>query len=352
MVSKVKLNEQIETMSRLMVYGSVLSEQKPDNLMPFQPDAPQYRKKDGTIDTEKYQKDMAPIYKFIDEYKHGLIDVAAIGSLFIPIVGPAISLGLELSNSALYLSEDDPYMAGFALAFALIPGGEMIAKIPAVKKLGRDGLAKLLKKARIQDAKFTKTELEALEQINKNKKWLKLTAAKEASKLLVQSTFKKLSLPQIVRGMYNLSLKHPTKFNLTKLGLIIGGVWYSYEKLAEIYGIKPKTTPTKPGQKQRSIVKIVSNYDKDWDYKMDGDNFYAKKKGSEEWVLTKGKISDTIKSKVFGIEKTPEQIKLESEYKANKDSIDKQAAIQLTGNLTDEEKNIEFQKVWGDFKFE
>ena len=57
MVSKVKLNEQIETMSRLMVYGSVLSEQKPDNLMPFQPDAPQYRKKDGTIDTEKYQKD-------------------------------------------------------------------------------------------------------------------------------------------------------------------------------------------------------------------------------------------------------------------------------------------------------
>ena len=204
----------------------------------------------------------------------------------------------------------------------------------------------------IQDAKFTKTELEALEQINKNKKWLTSTAVKEASKLLVQSTFKKLSLPQIVRGMYNLSLKHPTKFNLTKLGLIIGGVWYSYEKLAEIYGIKPKTTPTKPGQKQRSIVKIVSNYDKDWDYKMDGDNFYAKKKGSEEWVLTKGKISDTIKSKVFGIEKTPEQIKLESEYKANKDSIDKQAAIQLTGNLTDEEKNIEFQKVWGDFKFE
>ena len=191
MVSKVKLNEQIETMSRLMVYGSVLSEQKPDNLMPFQPDAPQYRKKDGTLDTEKYQKDMAPIYKFIDEHKHGLIDIAAIGFLLLGPVGAAISLGLELANSALYLSEDDPYMAGFSLAFALIPGGEMIAKIPAVKKLGRDGLAKLLKKARIQDAKFTKTELEALEQINKNKKWLKLTAAKEASKILVQSTFKK-----------------------------------------------------------------------------------------------------------------------------------------------------------------
>lgn len=352
MVSKVKLNEQIETMSRLMVYGSVLSEQKPDNLMPFQPDAPQYRKKDGTLDTQKFQTDMSSIYEFVDEYKHGLIDIAAIGSLFIPVVGPAISLGLELSNSALYLSEDDPYMAGFSLAFALIPGGEMIAKIPAVKKLGRDGLAKLLKKARIQDAKFTKTELESLEQINKNKKWLKLTAAKEASKLLVQSTFKKLSLPQIVRGMYNLSLKHPTKFNLTKMGLIIGGVWYSYAKLAEIYGIKPKTTPTKPGQKPRSIVKIVSNYDKDWDYKMEGDNFYAKKKGTENWILTKGKVSDTIKTKVFGIEKTPEQIKLESEYKANKDSIDKQAAIQLTGNLTDEQKNIEFQEAWGDFKFE
>jgi hypothetical protein len=297
-------------------------------------------------------KNIEDFGNFIYEYRHGLIDIAAIGSLLIPVVGPAISLGLELANSSLYFSEDDPYMGGFSLAFALIPGGEMIGKIPAVKKLGRDGLAKLLKKARIQDAKFTKTELEALEQINKNKKWLKLTAAKEASKLLVQSTFKKLSLPQIVRGMYNLSLKHPTKFNLTKIGLIIGGVWYSYEKLAEIFGIKPKTTPTKPGQKQRSIVKIVSNYDKDWDYKMEGDNFYVKKKGSENWILTKGKVSDTIKTKVFGIEKTPEQIKLESEYKSNKDAIDKQAAIQLTGNLTDEEKNIEFQKVWGDFKFE
>ena len=297
-------------------------------------------------------KNIEDFGNFIYEYRHGLIDIAAIGSLFIPFVGPAISLGLELANSSLYFSEDDPYMGGFSLVFALIPGGEMIGKIPAVRKLGRDGLAKLLKKARIQDAKFTKTELEALEQINKNKKWLKLTAAKEASKLLVQSTFKKLSLPQIVRGMYNLSLKHPTKFNLAKIGLIIGGVWYSYEKLAEIFGIKPKTTPTKPGQKQRSIVKIVSNYDKDWDYKMEGDNFYVKKKGSENWILTKGKVSDTIKTKVFGIEKTPEQIKLESEYKSNKDAIDKQAAIQLTGNLTDEEKNIEFQKVWGDFKFE
>jgi hypothetical protein len=294
-------------------------------------------------------KNIEDFGNFIYEYRHGLIDIAAIGSLFIPFVGPAISMGLELANSSLYFSEGDPYMAGFSLVFALIPG---IGEIPAVKKLGRDGLAKLLKKARIQDAKFTKTELEALEQINKNKKWLKLTASKEASKLLVQSTFKKLSLPQIVRGMYNLSLKHPTKFNLAKIGLIIGGVWYSYEKLAEIFGIKPKTTPTKPGQKQRSIVKIVSNYDKDWDYKMEGDNFYVKKKGSENWILTKGKVSDTIKTKVFGIEKTPEQIKLENEYKANKDAIDKQAAIQLTGNLTDEEKNIEFQKVWGDFKFE
>jgi len=352
MVNKLKLNEQVKTMNRLMVYGSVMSEQKPDNLMPFQPDAPQYRKKDGTLDTEKYQKDMSSVYEFVDEYKHGLIDIAAIGALFIPVVGPALSLGLELANSSLYFSEDDPYKGGFALAFALIPGGEMIAKIPAVKKLGKEGLQKLLKKAKIQNAKFSKTELEALEQINKNKKWLTLTAAKQASKLMVESTFKKLSLPQIVRGMYYLSLKHPTKFNIAKMGLIIGGVWYSYEKLAEIFGIKPKTTKPQPNKKPRNIVKISNDFDNVWDYKMDGDKFYAKKKGSTQWLLAKGKSEESIKTKVFGIEKTPEQIKLENEYKANKDAIDKQAAVQLTGNLTDEQKNIEFQKAWGDFKFE
>lgn len=289
---------------------------------------------------------------FIYEYRHGLIDIASIGAMFIPIVGPALSLGLELANSSLYFAEDDPYMGGFALAFALIPGGQMIAKIPAVKKLGKDGLQNLLKKAKIQNAKFSKTEMEALEQINKNKKWIKLSSAKAASKLLVQSTFKKLSLPQIVRGMYYLSLKHPQKFNLSVIGLQFGGIWYSYDKLAEIYDIKPKEESKSVIPFKKPLIKVVSDFDVNWDYKMDGDKFYAKKKGTKNWILTTGKSEKSIKERVFNIQKTKEQIELENNYQQNKDKIDNQAATQLTGGLTDEEKNIEFQKAWGEFKFE
>jgi len=119
------------------------------------------------------------------EQRHLLMDIAAFGTLFIPVIGPAISLGIELANAGLYYAEGDKEGAGFALAFALIPMGELVGKIPAVKKLGRDGLASLIKKART-GGKLTKTEAEAVEQINKNKKWLSLKAAKEATKIFIK----------------------------------------------------------------------------------------------------------------------------------------------------------------------
>ena len=173
---------------------------------------------------------------FVSEYRHELIDIAAIGALIIPGVGPLISLGLELANSGLYYSEGDKYMAGFSLAFALIPGAELFAKIPSVKKLGRDGLASLIKKAR-SGGKLTKIEADTVEQISKNEKWLKLKSIKEATKLMVKGKLQKATLKDIVFAVYKFAKKNPTKFNLTKMGLSIGGIYYTYDKLAKMYGI-------------------------------------------------------------------------------------------------------------------
>lgn len=168
--------------------------------------------------------------------QHLLLDLAAIGTLFIPVIGPLVSLGLELANAGLYYTDGDKYEAGFALAFALIPGGELIGKIPSVKKLGRDGLASLIKKAR-KGGKLTKTEFEAVEQITKNTKWLRLNALKQTIKLKAKNVLKNATLENVVYGMYKLSKKHPIKFNISKYGLLIGGVWYTYDKLAKMYGI-------------------------------------------------------------------------------------------------------------------
>ena len=195
--------------------------------------------------------------KFIYENRHGLLDIAALGAAFIPLVGPYISLGLELGNAALYASEGDKYSAGLALAFTLIPGG----KIPAVRKLGRNGLEALLKKAK--NPKLVKTlskiEAEALEQINKNSKWVRLTAAQQLSKKMVYSIVSKIKLPQLVKLVYSLSKKYPKTYNITSIGLEIGGIWYSYDKLAEIYGIKPKSPKTDKENKTQPIPKELES---------------------------------------------------------------------------------------------
>jgi hypothetical protein len=245
---------------------------------------PGFEKVKSSITQEDFEK-------FVYENRHGLLDIAAIGAAFIPLVGPFISLGLELGNAALYASEGDKYSAGLALAFSLIPGG----KIPAVRKLGRNGLEALLKKAK--NPKLVKTlsnaEKEALEQINKNSKWVRLTAAQQLSKKMVYSIVSKIKLPQLVKLVYSLSKKYPKTYNITSIGLEIGGIWYSYDKLAEIYGIKPISP----------------------------------------------EVNKQNKSQI-----NPKELELK--YNENKDKIEEQVSESLTGGLTDEEKNLKFQKAF------
>jgi hypothetical protein len=152
-----------------------------------------------------------------------------------------------------------------ATAFALIPGGQLIRRIPAIKKLGRNGMAKLLKKVR--NPKLAKTlseiEKEVLESINKNSKWAKLTAARQLSKKMAYSVVSKITLPQLVKLVYSLSKKYPNTYNITSIGLQIGGIWYSYSKLAEIYGIKPKSPKTdKENKTQPTPKELESEFNK------------------------------------------------------------------------------------------
>lgn len=280
---------------------------------------------------------------FIYEYRHGLMDIASVGTFFIPVVGPLISLGIELANAEMYRREGDPYTAGLSLAFAMIPFGELVAKVPAVKKLGKNGLKSLLKKSSDNSAKITKLEKEVLEGLNKNKNWISKKVSKEAAELVLRKSLSKMSLSQIVKTIYKLGKKHPTKFNLTKLGLQIGGAWYSWDKLAEIYGIKEKTE----SQSKTKIVKpqIVTDFDQNWDYKKEGNKYFARKKGTTEWILTSGKNEIAIREKVFQGksdsfvgEDTDLQKKLDKEFEKNPNLIIDQIVPGLT-SLSDEEKN-------------
>jgi len=174
---------------------------------------------------------------FTSEERHTIIQIAAFGSLFIPVVGPLISLGLDVADATLYASEGDNYQAGLTLAFSLIPGAQLVSKIPAVKQLGKKGLITLLKKAQIPKVSSKLTELEktALEQITKNSKWIKLTAMVEASKKLLKSMFGKYTIVKILTVV--IKFLSSIGVSLSKVGLQIGGVWMSYDYLAKKLGI-------------------------------------------------------------------------------------------------------------------
>lgn len=46
---------------------------------------------------------------------------------------------------------------------------------------------------------------------------------------------------------------------------------------------------------------VVTNYDKIYDYKQDGNNFYVKKKGTDKWIQLSGTQLNDVKTKVFKI---------------------------------------------------
>jgi hypothetical protein len=60
---------------------------------------------------------------FLTKYKHQIIDILALASLMIPVIGPFISVGLEGLNAVYYFQEGDYVNGGISLGLMLIPGG-------------------------------------------------------------------------------------------------------------------------------------------------------------------------------------------------------------------------------------
>lgn len=171
---------------------------------------------------------------FIKEYRHGILQTLAIGTLFIPLVGPFISLGLELSDAALYLSEGDKEMAGLGFAFALIPGGEIIKNIRGVKGYSKKFILNAFKKAK-SGKPLTGAERKVIVDISNNVDVVKRLSKQNALIWLIKNGFNKLTFPQKIGVIYKLGRQYKL-FNLTRFGITIGGIYYSYDKLAKIFG--------------------------------------------------------------------------------------------------------------------
>lgn len=170
---------------------------------------------------------------------HDVLAYTSMAAYFFGPWGIAISLGLDLANAYLYHKEGHDFEAGLQLAFSLIPGGDLIGKIPIVKKYGIKFFEKILLKS-TKGGVMTKVERDAWDELMKSSKWIKSEVTKQIFKKSFTQIFKKFRLPDIIKFMWLLQKKHPNWYFLGKLGIQIGGIYYTWSKLAEIFGISDK----------------------------------------------------------------------------------------------------------------
>jgi hypothetical protein len=131
---------------------------------------------------------------------HNVNTILAIGTAFIPIIGPFLSAGIGLMDAAQYYQEGSKTEAGVAAFFSLLPGlGKVVQKIPGITQLGQKGMAALGSKI-VNKQALTKVEQEIINFIginidlvrNEANNSIKSMAAKGLNKVGNNPTTKKI----------------------------------------------------------------------------------------------------------------------------------------------------------------
>jgi len=199
------------------------------------------------------------VYKVTHD-PHVALQVSSMAALLIPVIGPALSSGLQLADSSLYYSEGNNYEAGLTAVFALIPASKYL--IPSIKKISTKGLAKVLK---------------VLSNGGKDINTLS-SAEKTVANEIVQSSSELARLAKIgsvklkifnalvkakgnVKGFLNFAktvkLNYPKLTFLVGTGMEVGGVFYGYDKLYNYYEtLQRKHELAKTKEEKQKIEKI------------------------------------------------------------------------------------------------
>ena len=245
-----KLNEELLRQLLLMNFdrSKTLLEQKPDEVMPGQIETMGYvQGKPETL--EPALKKQEQFFKDIFEKRHEILMVSSLAlTIFGGPLGNVLSIGLDLGDAALYIAEGDPYMAGLSLLFITLPAGQLAAKytkteIKSTISALKDANA-LIKKGKTPKKLLTKRQKEITKLITSTK--VTTIAIVNLFKTTIKTIIKKLGLRGVVKLIFWLAKKGYllAKF-LIKNGLIIGGIMYSWHKIAELMGITEKTETIK-----------------------------------------------------------------------------------------------------------
>jgi hypothetical protein len=114
--------------------------------------------------------------------------ILGLAALAVPLIGPALSAGIELYDAKMYYDEGDKKSAGLSAMFALLPGASILVnKIPGVKQLGSKGMSLLANKLS-KGLKITNPqEIMVLNGIARNKILVQTELKKTAEELSIKA---------------------------------------------------------------------------------------------------------------------------------------------------------------------
>ena len=220
--------------------------------------------------------------KFLYEYRHETLQIIALTSLLIPFIGPAVALAIDLADASLSLAEGEYYDAGLGYAFAMIPGAMLFKKgFQKVTKQQLKNISKFYAKGP-EVIKLSSKELKLAKLIEKNSTWIKNQFLLNSVKNSLKSFYKNTKLSKIVEIVNEFKINNPKQALFFGLGIQIGGVWYTWDKLSEIFNIQNK--------KDKELANKLENENKEGDF--DSTNPAFDEEAVKDWYINVERIKN------------------------------------------------------------
>jgi hypothetical protein len=151
---------------------------------------------------------------------HSFMTVLQIGTAFIPLVGPFISMGVGLADAAIYYNEGDTKTAGLVGVFAMIPGIGGLASKMGLSSWTAKALGEIGKKISL-GLKLSPVEIQVGKKVAQYKNLIQQEIAKVGVSAAKQNVKKRLVKKAIVNKT--------AKFAGTKVAPYVG-VGVAYDK--------------------------------------------------------------------------------------------------------------------------
>lgn len=235
-------------------------EKKPRDISKVEKPDIQTARRDATIVGGQIGSFKAEVINIMEQDDKGYLDphlVLPIMSFGAYMLGqPWLALALDVIDASVYYMEGDNFMAGLCLAMAIIPGEELIRVTSYLN--AKQVVKSTTKKIVYKIGNFTPDEIKLLESIGVHSEDIIKAGEKYYHQWIFKKLLQKLTLKDIIEYTIVWSKRNPGKKDFLKTMIKIGSIYLSYDQLAKIYGILPKTEQDKNLPTEQEIINLYN----------------------------------------------------------------------------------------------